>query len=50
MIRAVRRGITSVEELEKVEKEEADREAIRVAENRLPSATSVSLDNDFTRD
>jgi hypothetical protein len=48
MMRAVRRGITSVEELEKVEKEEADREATRVAEDRPPSATSVSLDADFT--
>lgn len=41
MMRAVRRGITSVEELEKVEKEEADREASRLANNRPPSATSV---------
>jgi hypothetical protein len=47
MMRAVRRGITSVEELERVEKEEADREATRVAENRPPSATSFSFDDDF---
>lgn len=48
MMRAVRRGLSSVEELEKVEKVEADREAARVAENRPPSATSVSLGADFT--
>jgi hypothetical protein len=47
MMRAVRRGITSVEELEKVEKEEAAREATRVAENRPPSATSFTFDEDF---
>jgi len=50
MMRTIRKGITSIEELERVEKEEADREATRVAENRLLSATSFSLDNDFTRD
>ena len=44
----VRKGITSVEELEEVEKEEVKREAIRAAENRLPSATSFSLPEDFT--
>ena len=47
MLRAVRRGVKSVEELERVEKEEADREAARVAENRPPSATSFSFDKDF---
>jgi hypothetical protein len=49
MMRAVRRGISSVEELEKVEKEEAEREASRQAENRPPSSDSRVLD-DFNWD
>jgi septal ring factor EnvC (AmiA/AmiB activator) len=47
MMRAVSRGIDSVEELERVEREEAEREERRLAENRPPS--SGSLDADFGR-
>ena len=50
MMRAVRRGISSVEELERVEKEEADREAARVAEDRPPPATSTPVDMGFNAD
>jgi hypothetical protein len=42
MMRAVRRGISSVEELEKVEKEEAEREAGRLLSDRPSSATSFA--------
>jgi hypothetical protein len=49
MMRAVRRGISSVEELERVEKEEAEREASRQAEDRPPSSDSRVLD-DFNWD
>jgi hypothetical protein len=48
MMRAVRRGISSVEELEKVEREEAEREEKRVAEQRPPS--SSRLPDDFELD
>ena len=49
-MRAVRRGISSVEELERVEKEEAEREAVRAAENRPPSSDSNYLDEAFIDD
>lgn len=42
MMRALRRGIDSVEELERIEKEEAEREAAKEAEGRPPSAGSFS--------
>jgi hypothetical protein len=44
MMRAVRRGISSVEELERVEKEEAEREAARQTEGRPSSPDSHLLD------
>jgi hypothetical protein len=50
MMRAVRRGISSVEELERVEKEEAEREAVHAAENRPPSSDSNHLDEAFIDD
>jgi len=50
MMRAVRRGISTVEELERVEKEEAEREAVRAAENRPPSSDSNHLDEAFIDD
>jgi uncharacterized protein YdcH (DUF465 family) len=42
MMRAVRCGISSVEELEKVEKEEVEREAERLLSDRPSSATSFA--------
>jgi hypothetical protein len=42
MMRAVRRGLSSVEELERIEREEAEREAERSITGRPSSATSFS--------
>ena len=50
MMRAMRRSISSVEELERVEKEEAEHEAARVVENRPPSSDSNHLDEAFIDD
>ena len=47
MIRAVRRGINSVEELEKVEKEEAEREEQRQRGDRPASAAGNELPSGF---
>jgi hypothetical protein len=46
MMRAVHRGISSVEELEKVESEEAARKAARLNENRPPSANPDPIVDD----
>ncbi|TDZ14074.1 hypothetical protein Cob_v013012 [Colletotrichum orbiculare MAFF 240422] len=50
MMRAVRRGIDSVEELERVEREEAEAEQRRLEEARPPSAGSDRLSSDFIGD
>ena len=46
-MRIVRRGMTSVEELEKVEKEEAERKAVRATKGYPPYIILVSFDVDF---
>jgi hypothetical protein len=50
MIRTVRRSISSVEELERVEKEEAEYETAHIIENRPPSSDSNLLDEAFIDD
>jgi hypothetical protein len=50
MMHTVRRGISSVEELERVEKEEAEREAVHAVENRPPSSDSNHLNETFIDD
>ena len=54
MIRAVSRGIDNVEELERVEHEEAERDARRVEEQRPPASSglfsNVDLDPVFLPD
>lgn len=50
MMRAVRRGIDSVEELERVEREEAQKEEERVKEARPASACSQPLGDSFEKD
>ncbi|KAK1837801.1 hypothetical protein CCHR01_19575 [Colletotrichum chrysophilum] len=50
MMRAVRRGIDSVEELERVEREEAEAEQRRREEARPSSAGSNHLPVDFVGD
>ncbi|KAK2731616.1 hypothetical protein CKAH01_19058 [Colletotrichum kahawae] len=50
MMRAVRRGIDSVEELERVEREEAEAEQHQREEARPPSASSCYLPADFVGD
>jgi hypothetical protein len=47
---AVRRSISTVEELERVEKEETERETVRTAENQPPSSNSHHLDEAFIND
>ena len=47
---AIRRGISSVEELERVEKEEAECEVVRIAEYRPLSSDSNYLDEAFIDD
>ena len=48
MIRTMHKGITSIEKLEQVEKEEADRETVKALENRPLSITLFSLPDNFT--
>jgi hypothetical protein len=50
MIHVIRRGISSVEELKRVEKEEAEREAARIVENRPLSSDSNHLNEAFIND
>ena len=47
MIKAISRGINSVEELERVEREEAEKEQRRVEQARPPSNSSERLPSNF---
>lgn len=47
MMKAISRGIDSVEELERVEREEAEKEQRRMEQARPPSNSSERLPSDF---